>query len=176
MKRLLFGLTLVLGVSAASGRAGAQPTYAGPTAREIVVAYNTGPRFSIAPGLIIPASGRVGFSIMGDFRYGIETGPLILAPGARVAGFFPSGSVALTALGTLRLTVPLGPVGPYVMGGAGPGYVTDPSRAGLAYLGGGGLMVHFGLHFALGAEATYFAITGTDVRALLVGPSLLLSF
>jgi hypothetical protein len=143
------------------------------SARDIVVAYNTGWRFSIAPGLLI-SDGDVGFSVAGDVRYGFEVGPVVLAPGARVAGYFPPDFWALTALATGRVTLPLGPFAPYLVGGVGPGYLSEPSRAGAAYLGGGGFMIHFGASFAIGAELTYFGITGTDFRAF--GPSLLLMF
>jgi hypothetical protein len=143
------------------------------SARDIVVAYNTGWRFSIAPGLLI-SDGDVGFSIAGDVRYGFEIGPLVLAPGARVAGYFPPDFYALSALATGRITYPIGPVGPYLVGGIGPGYLSDPSQAGAAYLGGGGLMIHIGSSFGFGAELTYFGITGTDFRAF--GPALLLMF
>jgi hypothetical protein len=147
------------------------------SSRDIVVAYNTGLRISIAPGVFLPSDGgRVGFSIGGDVRYGFEIGPTILAPGARVAAFFPSGFFALSALATGRITIPVGPLGPYLLGGVGPGYVSKPSQAGLSYLGGGGLMIHIGESFGIGAEAVYFGITGTDFRALFVGPSLLLNF
>ena len=155
----------------------AQPAEAPrPSARDIVIAYNTGLRFSIAPGIFLPSHGDLGFSIAGDVRFGVSLGPIILAPGARLAAFFPSGWVALAALATGRLTVPLGPVAPYVVGGAGPGYVSEPSQAGLAWLGGGGLMVHFSRAFALGVEASYQGITETRFRALFVGPSLLIGF
>jgi hypothetical protein len=143
------------------------------SARDVVVAYNTGWRFSIAPGVLI-ADGDVGFSIAGDVRYGFEVGPVVLAPGARVAGYFPPGFYALDALATGRITYPVGPVGPYLVGGIGPGYLSDPSAAGAAYLGGGGLMIHIGTSFAFGAELTYFGITGTDFHAF--GPALLLMF
>lgn len=177
MKCHLAGLVLALAAALFPAAARAQQRYAEPTAREIVVAYNTGLRFSLAPGVIVPrGSGRVGLSVAADLRYGIETGPVIVAPGVRLSGFFPSGFVALTALGTMRLTLPLGPVGPYVLGGAGPGYLSEPSRAGFAYQGGGGVMIHIGRSFALGVEATYLGITNSDFRALFVGPSLLLGF
>jgi len=143
----------------------------------VVVAYNTGHRFSVAPGVFLPTDGgHVGFSIAGDYRYGIDVGPVVVAPGVRLAGYFPSGFVALTALATARITVPLGPVGPYVLGGIGPGYVSEPKQAGAAYLGGGGLMVYIGRSFAIGAEASYLGITGTGFHALFIGPSLLLGF
>jgi hypothetical protein len=178
MSRLLLALTLWLsGMSVLPVGALAQPRLREPSSRDVVFAYNVGHRFSIAPGIFIPSNGgRVGFSIAGDYRRGYEVGPTILAPGARVSGFFPSGFVAVTALATGRLTVPVGPVGPYVMGGLGPGWVSQPSEAGLALLGGGGLMVYIGQSFAIGAEASYLTVTGTGFHALFVGPSLLLGF
>lgn len=176
MKRFLTALALACTCLGGTARVVAQPEPA-PSSREIVVAYNTGSRFSLAPGIFIPRNGtRVGFSLAGDYRYGIELGPVVLAPGVRLSGFFPAGFVALSALGTARLTVPLGPVGPYVMGGVGPGYVSQPSEVGLAFMGGGGLMVYVAEAFAIGAEASYLGITGTRFRALFIGPQLLLGF
>jgi hypothetical protein len=169
-------LALALAQLVAGASAQAQETYE-PSAREIVVAYNTGLHFSIAPGVFIPThGGRVGFSVAGEVRYGFELGPLILAPGVRLAGYFPEDVTIVTGLGTLRMTVPLGPFAPFIVGGAGPGYVSSPSHTGVAYLGGGGFMVHIGTHFGIGAEATYQAITGTQFAAIFVGPLLLLAF
>lgn len=174
--RPVFLLALALCMLGSAQHAAAQ-SYEEPSARDIVVAYNTGFRFSIAPGVFIPThGGDVGFSIAGDFRYGFELGPTVLAPGVRVAGYFPAGLNVLVALGTTRVTLPVGPVGPFLVAGVGPGYVSKPSETGLAYLAGGGFMVHFGARFGLGAEATYQAITGTDFAALFVGPSVLLAF
>jgi hypothetical protein len=176
MSRIVFVLALVLTI-ATGGRARAQEYYREPTGRDMVIAQNVGPRFSLAPGVFLPTDGgHVGFSIAGDYRHGFELGHTILAPGARLAGFFPSDFVALTAMGTARLTVPVGPVGPYLMGGVGPGYVSEPSKVGLALLGGGGLMVYIGTSFGIGAEASYLTITGTNLHALFIGPALMLGF
>jgi hypothetical protein len=159
-------------------RASAQAPYEGPSARDIVVAYNLGLRFSVAPGILIPTTGggKVGWFIAADGRYGFELGPTVLAPGLRLGAYFPSDNTVLIAMGTTRLTIPVGPVGPYVMGGLGPGYVDTPSTVGLAYQAGGGFMVHVGTRFAIGAEASYQAVTGTDFGALFIGPALLLAF
>ena len=172
MTRIALGIAVL---ATMVGTARAQPSYDEPSARDVVVAYNTGLRVSIMPGIIL-SDGDVGFSIAGDLRYGFEVGPFVMAPGLRLSGFFPPGFVVLTAIANLRLTLPLGPVGPYILGGVGPGYVTEPSQAGLAYQAGGGLMIHIGRSFALGAEAVYFGITGTEFRTLFIGPALLLGF
>jgi hypothetical protein len=172
----VFALAVALAQLVSSGSARAQESYE-PSAREIVVAYNTGLHFSIAPGVFIPTQGgRAGFSIAGEVRYGFELGPLILAPGVRVAAYFPEDVNIVTGLGTLRMTIPLGPFAPFIVGGAGPGYVSSPSHTGVAYIGGGGFMVHIGTHFGIGAEATYQAITGTQFAAIFVGPLLLIAF
>jgi hypothetical protein len=148
-----------------------------PTASELVYMYNLGLRLSLAPGIVVPVDGsRVGFSFGGDVRFGFPLGPTIVAPGLRVAGYWPEGFSSVIGLATLRVTVPLGPVGPYVLGGAGPGHVSKPSETGLAYQAGGGFMVYVGDVFGIGAEASYLAITGTDFRSLFIGPALLLGF
>jgi hypothetical protein len=172
---LCAGLAALL---AAAQHAAAQgPAEAAPSGREIVTYYNTGARFTLAPGVFIPLEGeRVGFSLAGDFRYGFDTGPLIAAPGARVAAFFLPDARVVLGLATARVTVPVGPVGPFVLGGVGPGFVSAPEHVDLGYLAGGGFMVHFGVHVAVGAEVAYQAIRRTSFSALSVGPSLLLAF
>jgi hypothetical protein len=173
-----FGLALLAALALPAARAAlAQDPYAEPSARDIVVAYNKGLHASIAPGIFIPTrGGDVGFSIAGELRYGFVVGPLILAPGVRLAAYFPPRVNIVAALVTFRVSVPLGAFAPFAVGGTGPGYVSSPSHTGVAYLGGGGFMVHIGTRFGIGAEATYQAITGTDFAALLFGPLLLLAF
>ena len=170
-----FRLTLLLGLLALvllPLRASAQD--AKPSRRDVVVAHNTGLRFTLAPGVIVPTNGAsAGFSLAGDVRFGIEMGPIIVAPGVRLAGYWPSGPNAYTLLGMLRVTVPVGPVGPYVLGGVGPGWVTSPERTDVAYVLGGGAMVHIGSRFGIGLEVTFQAITDTRFKAMFFGPSLL---
>jgi hypothetical protein len=176
-----FALALLLACTLCAGLARAQDPevdeQAPPSARDVVFAYNTGLRIALAPGVFIPThGGRVGFFIAADVRYGFRLGALVLAPGIRPAFYFPPHNRIVTGLGTLRLTFPVGPVGPFIVAGVGPGWVRKPSHVGVAYLGGGGFMAHIGTSFGLGVEATYQAITGTDFAALFVGPLLLLAF
>jgi hypothetical protein len=76
-------------------------------------------------------------------------------------------------LATARFTFPVGPVGPFVVGGVGPGWIKDPSQVGLAYLAGAGFIVHIGTRFGIGAEVSYQAITKTGFDALFFGPLIL---
>jgi len=169
--------TLMLLSGAPEARAQAEPRQPGERSDNIIRRYNTGLRYALAPGLFIPLNGeRVGFSVTGDVRYGVGFGPLIVAPGLRLAGYFPSDVTILTALASARVTVPLGRVGPYAFGGLGPGWASDPSEAGLAYMLGGGVHAFVGENFALGVEVTYQAITGTAFESLFLGPSILLGF
>ena len=148
-----------------------------PSGRDIVFAYNRGLRYGIAPGVFVPLhGGPVGFSIAGTVRYGFELGPLVLAPGARLGAFWHPDFRVLWAMGTARVTVPIGPVGPYVVGGVGPGWLSTPSQVDLAYLGGGGFMVYIGTHFGVGAEATYQGLRGTNFAGLFFGPLLMFAW
>ena len=93
-------------------------------------------------------------------------------PGGLLGGYFLQERFIGDLLGTLRLTAPLGPLAPFVQGGVGPGMVTHPGDAGVAWLGGGGLMLHFGGVLTLGAEVSYQGITGTGYKSLSIGPSI----
>jgi hypothetical protein len=114
----------------------------------------------------------MGGGVVFDGRYGFRAGPTVLAPGGRLAGYIISSRFVGTAMPTFRVTLPVGPLAPYVVGGIGAGGLSNPSESGLALLGGGGLMIHFGRIVAVGAELTYQRITGTEFESLGIGPSL----
>ena len=141
------------------------------------VLYNRGLQWGIGPSLLVPSDGGpLGLGLDLDVRYGIETGPFIVAPGGRVAGYFLSGYFVGEAMPTVRLTFPVGFLAPFILGGAGAGWVSNPQKTGVALLGGGGLMVHLGRVLGLGAEVTYQTITGTDFHVVSIGPQILIGF
>ena len=139
---------------------------------------NTGFHLGFTPILLVPTrSGPLGGGLELDGRYGIPAGPVIIAPGARAAGYDLSEDLVGIAMPTLRVTVPVGPLAPFVVGGVGVGYDSEGSgNTGAAFLIGGGLMIHAGDHFAIGAEATYQTITDTRFHVLAVGPAIMISF
>ena len=142
------------------------------------VQANEGLHIGLGPVLLIPSDPDrpMGGGLEFDLRYGIGLDPIILGPGGRLAGYFISGRFVGTAMPTLRVTLPLGPLAPFIIGGVGGGWITNPGESGLALLGGGGLMIHFGRFFAIGAEATYQVITGTEFKELAIGPAIVISF
>lgn len=107
-------------------------------------------------------------------RYGIPQGPLIIAPGARLGAYYLDERFIGVLMPTARVTVPLGPLAPFVHGGAGGGLITNPGEGGVAWLGGGGLMIHFDRVLSLGAEINYQGITGTGYEALSIGPTIVI--
>lgn len=147
-------------------------------ADEDSIAYraNTGLHTGIGPVLLIPSDGPMGGGLDLDIRYGIGAGPVVIGPGARFAGYILSGHVIGIGMPTARLTLPVGPLAPFVVGGAGFGYLSNDDETGVALMGGGGLMLHIGPFFGIGAEATYQTITKTDFKTWTLGPSLMIGF
>jgi len=135
---------------------------------------NTGFVPGLALILVVPDEGAMGAGAQIHARYGIPAGPVILAPGAQMGGYVVQRHFVGNLMGTFRLTVPLGPFAPYGQAGLGPGLITNPGEAGLAWMGGGGLMIHFGRVLAFGADVSYQAITGTDYKTLTIGPSIII--
>jgi hypothetical protein len=136
---------------------------------------NTGLHWGIGPVILIPPGDRpLGGGLDLDIRYGIGADPVVIAPGVRFAGYLQSRQVIAFGMPTARVTLPVGPLAPFVVGGVGPGYTSAEEKGGVALLGGGGLMVHVGPVLALGAEASYQVITGTDFKTLTIGPSIMI--
>lgn len=137
-----------------------------------------GPKFNLTAGVFFRSpSDHVGFSLAGDFYYDFRLGPLVLAPGGRFTGYIIRDFYAIAGFATLRTGLSLGPVLPYLMGGAGFGYIAaDDKDAGVSYLGGGGLMLILRRRLAVGLEATYQGFALTDFHATYLGANLQFSY
>jgi hypothetical protein len=135
---------------------------------------NRGLNIGLGPTLLLPLrdGGPYGGGLTVDGRYGIKVGPTVLAPGGMLSGYLISSRFIGLAMPTFRITLPVGPLAPYALGGVGGGWISNPSEGGVALLGGGGLMIHFGRIFALGAEVTYQTITGTEFGGVAIGPAI----
>jgi hypothetical protein len=138
----------------------------------VAMEQNRGLKMGVGPTLVLPlrSDGPYGAGLTVEGRYGIQVGPTVIAPGGRIAGYVIAERGVGLAMPTARVTMPVGPLAPYLLGGVGVGGLTNDSESGVALLGGGGLMIHFGRVIAFGAEATYQAITGTEMKTVTVMP------
>jgi hypothetical protein len=170
LPRLVVALTCAVALVAFARAADAQEE----PEDSVAMSHNRGLSIGLGPTLLLPmrTGGPYGAGLSLDARYGIKAGPTVVAPGGMVAGYAISSRLVGVAMPTLRFTVPVGPLAPYVLGGIGGGGITHPGEGGVAFLAGGGLMVHFGRVFALGLEATYQTITTTEFSSVALGPLL----
>lgn len=134
---------------------------------------NKGFQLSIAPTFLLPVNDRPwGGGVSLEARYGIKAGPTVFAPGLRGSGYVFSERFVGIPMGTVRWTIPAGPVAPFIVGGLGAGFLLNPADSGPALLGGGGLMIHFGRFLGIGAEVTYQTVTNTDFHNVALGPTI----
>jgi hypothetical protein len=165
---------LLLALAAAAVLAIPTCAFAQEESESTAMQANKGLRFGFGPALLIPTERDrpFGGGLVLDGRYGFRVGPTVMAPGGRLAGYLLSERFIGTAMPTFRITLPIGPLAPYGLGGIGGGWLSNPGDSGLAWIAGGGLMIHFGRVLAIGAEATYETITGTEFKALSIGPAI----
>lgn len=135
---------------------------------------NTGLITGLGLALLVPEEGSIGGGLELGARYGIPAGPVVLAPGGLLGGYYLQERFIGVLMPTFRVTLPLGPLAPFGQGGVGGGTITNPGEGGLAWLAGGGLMIHFGGILAIGAEINYQGISGTGYKALSIGPSIVI--
>jgi hypothetical protein len=134
---------------------------------------NRGLNIGIGPSILVPTDdGPMGGGLVLDGRYGIAAGPTVLAPGGRLSGYLISRRFVGTAMPTFRVTLPAGPLAPFLVGGVGGGWMSNPPESGVGLMAGGGLMIHFGRLLAIGAEVTYQTITNTEFQNIAIGPSI----
>jgi hypothetical protein len=110
----------------------------------------------------------------GDYRFGGGADPELrycfdydrvrLSAGGRVGAYYARNLFGVTAMPTLRLTVPIGPVEPYAAAGMGYGWLTESGHADLATMGRFGSTYRFSRRFAVGLEGTYQRLNGSNFR------------
>jgi hypothetical protein len=132
---------------------------------------NTGVVTGLGLSLLVPPRGDVGFGLDFSVRYGIPLGPIILAPGATIGGYYLQSHFIGDLMATARVTLPLGPLAPFGHAGIGPGLITNPDRGGAAWMAGGGLALHLKV-ITLGLEVNYLAITSTAFETVIIGPTI----
>lgn len=99
-----------------------------------------------------------------ELKYTIDRQGARLSAGLRVGGYYAKNLFGITAMPTLRITVPVGPVEPYAAFGMGYGWIPKQHQEDIATLSRLGVVFRVSKRFALGLEGTLQKIERTEFR------------
>jgi len=117
--------------------------------------HKSGWSINFTPVIMFPdAEYRFGGGADPELRYTLDLGGARLSAGARVSGHYAKNIFGVTAMPTLRLTMPVGPVEPYVAFGMGYGWLPRTGYGDFATMSRLGVVFRFSERFALGLEGT----------------------
>jgi hypothetical protein len=118
--------------------------------------------FNFTPVLVLPKDDyRLGGGSDPELRYSRDLGGVSLSAGGRVGAYYAKNLFGVTVMPTLRVTLPLGPVEPYLAGGLGCGWLPGIEQQGLATMARFGTVFHFSDSFSIGVEGTLQQIHGS---------------
>jgi hypothetical protein len=107
-----------------------------------------------------------------ELAYTLDLGGARLSAGARIGAYYAKNLFGLTAMPTLRLVAPVGPVEPYVAFGMGYGWLPKTDQGNIATMSRIGIVFRFTARFAIGLEGTVQKIERTDFRFTSLGSML----
>lgn len=99
-----------------------------------------------------------------EIRHTLDFGRARLSAGARVGVYYARNLLGVTMMPTLRLTVPVGRMEPYVSFGLGYGWLPRSGHADVATMSRVGIVFRFSESFALGVEGTVQEIERSNFR------------
>lgn len=110
---------------------------------------------NFTPVLLLPRDDyRVGGGTDPEVKYTRELGAVRVSAGGRVGGYYAKNLFGVTVMPTVRVTLPLGAVEPYLAGGIGYGWLPRIEHEGLATMARFGTVFHFSESFSIGLEGT----------------------
>jgi hypothetical protein len=120
---------------------------------------------NFTPVLLFPHDDhRLGGGADPELQYTLDLGGAHLSAGGRVGTYYAKNLVGVTLMPTLRLTVPVGPVEPYVSYGMGYGWLPRVDHQDFASMSRLGVVFRFSRSFALGLEGTLQKIDDSAFR------------
>lgn len=121
--------------------------------------------FNLTP-VLMPAKDqyRWGGGADPEVKYTVDLGAARLSAGARIGAYYARNLFGITAMPTLRLTLPVGPVEPYVAFGMGYGWLPRIGQEDVATMSRIGVVFRFSRSLAIGVEGTVQRIEGTEFR------------
>lgn len=120
---------------------------------------------NLTPVLLFPTDDyRFGGGADPELKYTLDLGGAHLSAGGRVGTYYAKNLLGVTMMPTLRLTVPVGPVEPYVAFGMGYGFLPKIGHDDFATMSRLGVVFRFSKSFALGVEGTLQRIDNSAFR------------
>jgi hypothetical protein len=158
--------------SAGAGASGAADVHdSAPGSQDPMEGPHSGFKFAVTPGMAFePATSRAGFNLGMEGTYGIELGPIVVAPGLAAQILVPLGTRVLMGFPELEILVPIGAFAPFVLVGAGLGADSTTGRAGLAIRGAAGVLWGISDAFGIVADGAYHDVTGFTIASIELGP------
>lgn len=111
-----------------------------------------------------------------ELKYTLDRGGARLSAGLRVGGYYAKNLFGITAMPTIRLTVPVGPVEPYVSFGLGYGWLPKIDYSDIALMSRLGVVFRFSKSFAIGLEGTVQKIDGSNFSFPSFGSAVAINF
>jgi hypothetical protein len=137
----------------------------------------TGWSLNLTPVLLAPRDEyRLGYGADPELKYTLDRGAVRLSAGLRVGAYYAKNLFGITAMPTLRLLVPVGPVEPYVSVGMGYGWLPKLEHSGIATMSRLGIVFRFSENIALGVEGTVQRIERSAFEFPSFGSALSLNF
>jgi hypothetical protein len=136
-------------------------------------AEESGWSLNFTPVLLLPRDDyRVGGGVDPEVKYTHDMGAVRLSAGGRVGGYYAKNLFGVMVMPTLRVTLPLGAVDPYLAGGIGYGWLPRIEDEGLATMARFGTVFHFSDSFSIGVEGTLQSLHGSNFGFPSVGSML----
>jgi hypothetical protein len=118
---------------------------------------------NFTPVLILPNGGyHLGGGVDPELKYTLDRGGVRLGAGARVGGYYAKNLFGITAMPTIRLTIPVGPVEPFVSCGVGYGWLPKIKYSNIATMSRLGIVFRFSKSLAVDVEGTLQKLEGSD--------------
>lgn len=128
---------------------------------------------NFTPVLFFPKHGdHYGGGADPELKYTLDLGGARLSAGTRVGAYYAKNQFGITAMPTLRLMVPVGPMEPYVAFGMGYGWLPKTDHSDIATMSRLGIVFRISERFAIGVEGTVEKIELSNFRLTSVGSML----
>lgn len=122
----------------------------------------TGWSVNLTPVLVVSGDDDLGGGMDPEVQYTTDMGGSRLGAGLRVGGYYAEERFGIVYSPTLRLTIPVGRIEPYVSFGMGYGWIPKDETEGVSTMSRTGVVYRMRRNLAIGLETTVQRIDGAN--------------